>query len=67
MDAVDAALVLFENDQTKLIEYQQYPIDENIKNLIRSTTALSPEEKIAELNSKLGYLFAKAVKTLIQT
>ncbi len=67
MDAVDAALVLFENDQTKLIEYQQYPIDENIKNLIRSITASSPEEKIAELDSNLGYLFAKAVKTLIQT
>ncbi len=66
MDAIDAALVQFKNNQTELIEYLQYPIDENTKKQIRSVIASTATEKIDELDKKLGRLFAETVKTLMQ-
>jgi anhydro-N-acetylmuramic acid kinase len=66
MDAIDAALVQFKNNQTELIEYLQYPINENTKKQIRSVIASTATEKIDELDKKLGRLFAETVKTLMQ-
>ncbi len=65
MDAIDSALVQFKNDQSILAEYQQYPIDRNTQERLRSISATTPIEEIERLDIHLGALFADAVKALI--
>ena len=66
MDAVDCALVSFENDETKLIDYAQYPLDDDLKKRVRSINARTPTEEIEQLDAHLGHLFANATNALIK-
>lgn len=65
MDAVDCALVSFDNDETKLIAYAQYPLDDDTRKRVRSVDAKTPTEEIKQLDIHLGYLFANATNALI--
>jgi len=65
MDAIDSALVQFKCDQSILAEYQQYPMDRNTQERLRSISATTPIEEIEQLDTHLGVLFADAVKALI--
>ena len=66
MDAVDCALVSFENDETKLIDYAQYPLDDELKINVRSVNARTPVEKVDQLDLQLGHLFANATNALVK-
>ena len=67
MDAIDAALVQFNNGQTVLVEYRQYPIARKIRKRLQSVTATTPMEEITKLDVHLGRLFADAVTRLLHT
>ena len=66
MDAIDCALVSFENDETKLIAYAQYPLDDETRKRIRSAGAKTPKDEIEKLDIHLGHLFANAGNALIK-
>lgn len=66
MDAVDCALVSFDNDDTKLIAYAQYPLDDDTRKRIRSVNANTPNKDIEQLDIHLGHLFASASNALIK-
>ena len=66
MDAVDCALVSFENGETKLIDYAQYPLDDDTRKRVRAISAKSPTEEIEQLDIHLGHLFANATNELIK-
>ena len=64
MDALDVALVEFEN-KANLKFYQEYPIDPSLRKKIRSINGKSEIGHIAELDNELGHLFARAVNDLL--
>lgn len=66
MDAVDCALVSFDSDETKLIDYAQYPLDDDTRKRVRAVDAKTPTEEIEQLDLHLGHLFAKATNALIE-
>ncbi len=65
MDAVDVALVRFDDDTPSVLEYRQYPIDDRIRSAVRSLTARSDIEEVSRLDAILGQLFADAVLGII--
>ncbi len=66
MDAIDCALVGFDNDKTDLISYLQYPLDEETRKRVRSVDAKTMKEEVKQLDIHLGHLFASASNTLIK-
>ena len=66
MDAIDCALVGFDNDKTDLISYSQYPLDEETRKRVRSVDAKTMKEEVKQLDIHLGHLFASASNTLIK-
>ena len=67
LDGVDCALVAFENDNIKLINHDVFAMPLTLKQdvlaiCIGQTTTL---KAVGELDRKLGYLFADAVKQLL--
>ena len=66
MDAVDCALVSFDNDETKLIAYAQYPLDGDTRKRVRSVNAKTPNKDIERLDIHLGHLFANACNALMK-
>lgn len=65
MDAVDCALVQYSGDLFTLVEYQQYPIQQDIHSELKSVNKNSDIEKITRLDVILGRLFANAVLDII--
>ncbi len=71
VDAIDAALVSFDENQTIKLEHfttQPYPLE--LKDKIaemRSATARFSFKEVAELDIKLGHLFAKTVGQLLSS
>jgi len=65
MDAVDAALVKFDN-KTILKSYNEYPLETSVKNQIRQINEKSNLIDVAILDNKLGYIFADAANDLIK-
>jgi anhydro-N-acetylmuramic acid kinase len=65
MDAVDAALVEFDN-KAKLIHYREYPIDNALRRQVRLINEKSELGKVADLDHQLGRLFADAVNNLLK-
>jgi anhydro-N-acetylmuramic acid kinase len=65
MDAIDAALVEF-NNKTTLKFYREYPIDNSIRHQVRLINEKSDLGHIADLDHELGHLFAKAVNDLLE-
>lgn len=66
MDAVDCALVSFENNETKLIDYAQYPLDDETRKRVRSVDAKIDTDEVNKLDIHLGHLFANASNALIK-
>ena len=66
MDAVDCALVNFENDTTELIDYLQHPLDDVTKKRVRSVNAKIDIKEVDQLDMHLGHLFAAATNALIK-
>ncbi|MGB1801269.1 MAG: anhydro-N-acetylmuramic acid kinase [Gammaproteobacteria bacterium] len=65
MDAVDAALVEFDN-KAKLIHYCEYPIEQSLRHQVRSINENSSLSQVAALDHQLGHLFADAVNDLLK-
>ncbi|MCL4165691.1 UNVERIFIED_CONTAM: hypothetical protein GTU68_064439, partial [Idotea baltica] len=61
MDAVDTAIVDFSGPSPKVLAYEQFPIDSNIKIVVRRVDGSTSIEKVTELDSVLGHLFADSV------
>jgi anhydro-N-acetylmuramic acid kinase len=66
MDAVDCALVSFDDDKTTLVSYSQYPLDDDTKKRVRSVNAKIDIEEVDQLDMHLGHLFAEATNALIK-
>lgn len=65
MDAVDTALVEFDT-KAKLIHYCEYPIEQSLRQQVRSINENSTLAQVAELDHELGHLFANAVNDLLK-
>ena len=66
MDAVDAALVQFNETSTLLIAFEEYPLDPGIRLGVRNLSATSSIYEISRYDTVLGNLFAEAAINLIQ-
>lgn len=66
MDAVDCALVDYSNGFLSLIDYQQYPVNQEIHNELKSVNKTSTIETITRLDVILGELFANAALDIIR-
>lgn len=66
MDAVDAALVRFDNGSLSILEYRQYPIDDDLRKAVRTLSTESDIEEISRLDHILGELFADATLQIIR-
>ncbi len=66
MDAIDAALVEFDDDKARLKFYREYPIENSLRHQIRSINEKSDLGHIADLDHELGHLFAIAVNNLLE-
>ena len=67
MDAVDAALVEFRRGRVVSLRYRQYPIVQRLRNEVRRLDGDSPLHEVAELDARLGRLFAQAVKAILRS
>lgn len=65
MDAIDTALVRFDNKSFELTEYNQYPLADDIRIPVRELTAESNQADIVKYHTLLGNLFADAVLKII--
>ena len=65
MDAIDAALVRFSDNSLELLEYNQFPIEDAIRNDVRNLSADSDDAKIRKYHGLLGELFSEAVIKII--
>lgn len=65
MDAIDTALVRFDTNSLELIAYQQFPLDDAIREPVRELTLASPRTEIEKYHAILGDLFAGAVRLLL--
>ena len=66
MDAVDTALVRIENDSLELLCYEEFPIDDAIRNPVRMLAGDSPPDEITRFDILLADLFANAVLRILQ-
>ncbi|CAM3119800.1 anhydro-N-acetylmuramic acid kinase [Vibrio mytili] len=68
MDGVDTALVEIEGDHVRLLAHDDYPMPENIKQILLSVcTGQSTNLKVlGELDHRLGHLFADAILQLLE-
>lgn len=66
MDAIDAALVRFDDDTLSILEYRQYPIDNDIRRAVRALSIHSDIEEISRLDHIMGELFADATLQIIR-
>lgn len=66
MDAIDAAVVRFEEQSLDVIAYEQFPIDKDIQNTIRSVDSTLSITDLTRLDNILGGLFADAVNTILK-
>lgn len=64
MDAVDIAMVEFDQN-VRLIAYRQYSIDEELKSKIRPVNASTSLQEVAELDFRLGEVFAGSVNKFL--
>lgn len=65
MDAVDTALVRIDNGSLELIEYEQFSIDDKIRNPVRNLSDASGSDEVNKYHLILGELFASAVEKII--
>ena len=66
MDAVDTALVQFENDKPNLIAYEQFPIEDAVRSAVRAINANSTLAEITKYDAILGQLFSESVQKILE-
>lgn len=66
MDAVDAALVQFNETSTLLLAYEEYPLDPGIRRGVRNLSPSSSINEVSRYDTLLGNLFAEVALKLIQ-
>lgn len=66
MDAIDAALVQFNETSTLLLAYEEYPLDPGIRRGVRNLSAASSINEVCRYDAILGNLFAEAALGLLQ-
>lgn len=68
MDAIDAVLVEFENDQPRLLESYNLPLTDLLREelTVLHTPGENEIEQLAKLDVQLGRLFAQAVTNLLE-
>lgn len=67
MDAIDAALVQFNDGLAVPVAYKQYPIAKGIRERLLSVSANTSVQVIAILDIQMGGLFADAVSDLLHS
>lgn len=67
MDAVDAALVRFRGGRVISVRYRQDPISPKLRTDVRRLGPESSLQDVAEMDSRLGTLFARSVRALLRT
>ncbi len=67
MDAIDVALVRFDDQNTNIHAYEQFPIPKTIQEQIREINVDSSLGVISKLDAVLGELFAVATQKLLDT
>jgi anhydro-N-acetylmuramic acid kinase len=65
MDAIDVALVRFDEDSFSVAEYRQYPYADAIRSEARNLSGESPVAEVARLDAVLGGLFSAAVLAML--
>ncbi len=68
LDGIDAALVDFDNDSIRLVDFEFQPFSHEIKTVIQQLSkadALISLQDYGRLDTLLGYLFAEAVHSLL--
>ena len=66
MDAIDTALVHFNDDSTKLIKYEEFPIGPELRRGIRNLCVSSPLGEVSKYDTLLGNLFADAACAILK-
>ena len=66
VDAVDAALVQIENNRLEVIQYQQIPIENDVKQKILAIQKTSSMHEICTLDVIMGEIFAQAAINIMQ-
>ena len=65
MDAVDTAIVDFSGSHPRLLAYEQYPIDDDIRASIRNINIKSTIEEVSKQDYLIGELFASSVNRIL--
>lgn len=66
MDAVDTALLEFDNDVFQLIGYEQYPIADDLRTAVKQVSVRTSLQDISKLDNMLGHLFAESALNIIR-
>jgi anhydro-N-acetylmuramic acid kinase len=66
MDAIDVALVQIDGKTFSLVEYDQLPIDDDIRKTVRRLSITSNIDEISRLDNVLGHLFADSVLNILK-
>lgn len=66
MDAIDVALVRFEENSLSLIAYRQLPYADEIRKTVRILSGDSTMEVVSRLDAVLGGLFADAILSVLE-
>ncbi len=66
MDAIDVALVQIDDKSFSLVEYEQLPIDDDIRKAVRQLSITSNIEEISRLDNILGHQFADSVLKILK-
>lgn len=67
MDAIDVSLVRFVANKLDVIQYQQTPIPNDIKQKLKAVNTETTLATIAELDTTMGELFSQAALQIMQT
>lgn len=66
MDAIDTALVSFENEVPELVAYEQFPIAEQLKSSVRVLNASTSIGEVTKFDAIMGHLFADSVLKILE-
>ena len=66
MDAIDVALVQIENHSLSLVQYEQFPIRDDLRKFVRQLSVTSNIEEISRLDCVIGELFADSVLKMLK-
>jgi len=65
MDAVDVAVADFDKRRARLIEYAEFPYQQELRARVRAISAGSDINEVTELDIQLGRTFADAILTIL--